>query len=84
MLSRRIPGWEEVYARLGWKMFTGIDRVYVDEKARRELGWQPQFDFGRVLGLVEAGLDFQSQLAREVGSKGYHHERFEDGPYPVA
>ena len=48
------------------------DRVYVNEQARRELGWQPQYDFRRVCESLEAGHDPWSPLARLVGSKGYH------------
>jgi UDP-glucose 4-epimerase len=64
-------------------MFPGIDRVYVNEKARRELGWQPRYDFGHILSAIEAGEDFRSPLAQTIGSKGYHDVVFEDGPYPT-
>jgi UDP-glucose 4-epimerase len=57
--------------------------VYVNERARRELGWQPRFDFGRAIGLIERHDDPRSALARAVGAKGYHATVFEDGPYPV-
>lgn len=49
-----------------------IDRVYVNERARRELGWRPRHDFARVLARLPAGEDPRSELARAVGSKGYH------------
>ncbi|MFT3820953.1 MAG: hypothetical protein QM750_25575 [Rubrivivax sp.] len=39
MLRRRVPQYQAVYAARGWRMFDGIDRVYVNERARRELGW---------------------------------------------
>lgn len=65
-------------------MFPGIDRVYVNERARRELGWRPRYDFRQVLTALRAGDDFRSPLARTVGSKGYHERAFSDGPYPVA
>ncbi|MNL83045.1 hypothetical protein D3C87_2105920 [compost metagenome] len=64
-------------------MFPEIDRVYVNERARRELGWSPEYDFARVLQSLRDGTDFRSELAREVGSKGYHEEAFEEGPFPV-
>ncbi len=65
-------------------MFPEIDRVYVNELARRELGWKPKYDFRHVLNSLKAGTDFRSALAQEIGSKGYHSTVFEDGPYPVA
>src|SRR5262249_19764631 len=39
VVRRRVPDYEEEYTRRGWSMFPGIDRVYVNELARRELGW---------------------------------------------
>jgi nucleoside-diphosphate-sugar epimerase len=64
-------------------MFPGIDRVYVNERARRELGWQPRYDFAKVLALIESEGVAGSPLARIIGSKGYHAQTFSDGPYPV-
>jgi len=83
VVSRRIPDYEREYARRGWSMFPGIDRVYVNERARRELGFRPRYDFRRVLDRLRAGEDPQSPLSRTVGSKGYHDRKFADGPYPV-
>ncbi|MDN5005937.1 NAD-dependent epimerase/dehydratase family protein [Bradyrhizobium sp. GCM10027634] len=78
------PDCTQLYAARGWRLFSEIDRVYVNERARRELGWHPEFDFAHVLRSVREGSDFRSTLAREVGSKGYHDTPFGDGPYPVA
>ena len=83
VLRRRVPGYEEVYRRLGWRMFPAIDRVYVNERARRVLGWAPRYDFARVLESLAAGEDPRSRLAHAVGKKGYHDRVFADGPFPV-
>lgn len=83
VLRRRVPGYEEVYRRLGWRMFPAIDRVYVNERARRVLGWAPRYDFARVLESLAAGDDPRSALAHAVGKKGYHDRVFPDGPFPV-
>ena len=64
-------------------MLPGIDPVYVNPRARDELGWRPRFDFGHVLDCLGRGDDVFSPLARAVGSKGYHSQSFEEGPYPV-
>jgi UDP-glucose 4-epimerase len=45
VVRRRVPEYEAEYARRGWKMFPSIDRVYVNEKARRDLGWNPRYNF---------------------------------------
>jgi UDP-glucose 4-epimerase len=83
VVKRLVPGYEEVYARRGWSMFPGIERVYINERARTELGWRPKYDFAHLIDLVHAGEDPRSPLARAVGSKGYHAELFAEGPYPV-
>ncbi len=80
---RRAPAYEEEYAKRGWRMFPGIDRVYVNQRARLHLGWLPQFDFDHVLDRLRAGDNPLSPLARAVGSKGYHAEAFDNGPYPA-
>ncbi len=77
------PDFEAEYGRRNWKMFPSIDRVYVNERARKELGWQPRYDFRQVLNSLKSGEDPRSLLARAIGSKGYHSETFEAGPYPV-
>ena len=84
VVKRRTPEYEEVYARRGWRMFPGIDRIYVNERARQELDWRPQYDFRRILCCLRDGEDLQSTLTRAVGSKGYHDRTFSDGPYPVS
>lgn len=78
-----VPEYVPEYGRRGWKMFSGIDRVYVNERARKDLGWQPVYDFRYIIARLKAGEDLRSPLAKAVGAKGYHAETFEDGPYPV-
>lgn len=84
VVRRRVPAYEAEYARRGWKMFPSIDRVYVNERARKDLGWHPRYDFHYVLDCLRAGADPHSPLARAVGSKGYHARKFAEGPYPVS
>jgi UDP-glucose 4-epimerase len=71
---RRVPGYEVEYARRGWKMVPRIDRVYVNERARNELGWRPRYDFQFLVDRLRIGEDIRSPLARLVGSKGYSSE----------
>lgn len=84
VVGRLFPGYEAEYERRGWRMFSGIDRVYVNELARRELGWRPRYDFGYVLERLRAGEEPRSPLSLAVGSKGYHPHAFDEGPYPVS
>jgi UDP-glucose 4-epimerase len=83
VLKRRIPDYEAEYTRRGWKMFPGIDRVYVNERARNDLGWQPRYDFRYVLDRLKGDGDPNSELAQIIGSKGYHSSKFAEGPYPA-
>lgn len=83
VVRRHVPGYEAEYARRGWRMFPHMDRVYVNARARRELGWRPRYDFAHVVERLAAGEDPHSALALAVGSKSYHAETFVDGPYPV-
>jgi UDP-glucose 4-epimerase len=74
VVRRRVPACEAEYTRRGWQMVPAIDRVYVNERARRELGWRPRHDFAALIERLAAGQDFRSALARAVGAKGYHRE----------
>lgn len=72
VVRRLYPDYEAVYAELGWSMFPAIERVYVNDRARRDLGWEPRHDFRSALDRLAADEDWRSQLARSVGAKGYH------------
>jgi UDP-glucose 4-epimerase len=82
-VRRCVPDFAEEYARRGWKMVPSIDRVYVNERAQNELGWRPRYDFKFLIDCLRSGEDIKSPLTRQVGSKGYHTEKFAEGPYPV-
>jgi UDP-glucose 4-epimerase len=83
VVRRYAPGYDAEYRRRGWLMLPTIERVYVNELARAQLGWRPRYDFNAILARLQAGEDFLSPLARAVGSKGYHGQVFAEGPYPV-
>ena len=79
VVRKHFPDFEGIYAARGWRMFESIERVYVNERARRDLGWAPRWDFRRALDRLAAGEDPRSDLAVAVGAKGYHAES--TGPY---
>lgn len=83
VLRRRVPEYEEEYARRGWTMFPAIDRIYDNASARADLGWRPTYDFRFVLERLKRGEGPLSPLAASIGAKGYHDRTFEDGPFPV-
>ncbi|MEO1230524.1 MAG: NAD(P)-dependent oxidoreductase [Myxococcota bacterium] len=72
VVSALFPDYAEAYKRRGWRMYAAIDRVYDSSKARTELGWQPRYDFRQVLDRLKEDAPVRSELARQVGKKGYH------------
>jgi UDP-glucose 4-epimerase len=72
VVRRLFPDYEEIYGRLGWSMLPSLDRVYVNVRAREDLGWRPSYDFEHALRSLRAGEDPRSPLALTVGKKGYH------------
>jgi nucleoside-diphosphate-sugar epimerase len=72
VVRRLCPRFESVYARLAWRMFPSLDRVYVNARAREELGWRPRHDFAAVVDRLAAGGGVESPLARLIGVKLYH------------
>ena len=84
VLATRVPEFEAIYAARGWRAPVGIDRVYVNDRARDRLGWEPVHDFRSILRRLARDEDPRSDLARIIGEKGYHGAvRFSGGPYPV-
>ena len=81
--ARYVPDMPEIYARLGWRMFAGIDRVYDSRRAQNVLGWRPRYGFETVLRQAAAHDPIGSALSRDVGIKGYHGAHYADGLYPV-
>jgi nucleoside-diphosphate-sugar epimerase len=71
VVKSKFPDYEDVYQRRGWKMFPSIDRVYVNQHARKDLGWNPKYDFRYVLDCLKSDKDPRSELAKQVGFKGY-------------
>jgi UDP-glucose 4-epimerase len=72
VVRRLFPEYEALYAQRGWRMFPSIERVYVNQRARDELGWSPRYDFRHALDRLTEGGDPRSPLARTIGAKGYH------------
>jgi UDP-glucose 4-epimerase len=79
VVARHHPGYERLFAERGWRMLPEIERVYVNDRARCDLGWKPRYDFAAALRALQEGRDPRSPLAREIGAKGYHDAPV--GPY---
>jgi nucleoside-diphosphate-sugar epimerase len=72
VVRRLFPDFDDVFSVRGWRMFPAIERVYVNERARTDLGWLPRYDFRHALDRLAAHGDPFSPLSRTVGAKGYH------------
>lgn len=59
-------------------------RSRLHEPTRPRGSWLgAEYSFERAIQRVDRGEDPRGPLAQAVGSKGYHDEVFEDGPFPV-
>ncbi|KAK4452850.1 NAD dependent epimerase/dehydratase family protein [Podospora aff. communis PSN243] len=67
-----VPAAEAVFAERGWRFLERMDRVYDSSKAVRELGWQPEYTFEKVVKRLAGGKDWRSELTARVGKRGYH------------
>lgn len=83
VIQTLFPHYQDIYNQLGWKMFPRIDRVYVNDKARRLLKWQPKYSFEHALDSLSHHRPFRSPLAEKIGWRRYHDQIFENAPYPV-
>ncbi|MFC5064525.1 NAD-dependent epimerase/dehydratase family protein [Actinomycetospora atypica] len=72
VVARLFPELSRRFAERGWMVPPALDRVYVNTRARTELGWSPRWDFPAAAGLALAEGHVLSPLARVVGAKGYH------------
>ena len=54
VVRRLFPDYEPAFERRGWSMFQSVERVYVNARARSELGWDPRYDFRAALDRLEA------------------------------
>jgi UDP-glucose 4-epimerase len=79
VLRTKVPAFEAVFKARDWTMLEDIDRVYVNERARSVLGWEPAYDFARAIDDLANGRDYRSPLARSIGFKGYHQGEHVDG-----
>jgi nucleoside-diphosphate-sugar epimerase len=80
VFKRRAPAVAAVRAERGWRFPSRLDRVYVDDRARRGLGWQPRFDLNAIAQMV-GRRHRRTPLARRVGSKAYAGSTYHRGTF---
>jgi UDP-glucose 4-epimerase len=79
VLRKYFPDFEEVYRRVDWRLCPSIERIYDSSLARKELGWEPIYDFPYILSMIASSQNNDplktvnlSSLSAVVGLKGYH------------
>lgn len=81
VFARRTPRAAAVWAERGWRFPSRVDRVYVNARARRELGWQPEFDLDAVAAMVAESGTVRTPLSQLVGSKEYADSSYHLGTF---
>jgi nucleoside-diphosphate-sugar epimerase len=71
VFARRVPQAAAVWRERGWRFPDRLDRVYVNARARRDLGWRPRFDLDAIAARVATGASVQTPLSQLVGAKEY-------------
>jgi len=77
VIAQYYPQYINIFATFDWKCLTSFDRVYVNTKARNELGWNPKHSFETLLHKFEEEqvvTALWSPLAKEIGWKRYHRK----------
>jgi UDP-glucose 4-epimerase len=76
-----VPAVAAMWAERGWRFPSRLDRVYVNDRARTELGWRPRFDLNSIAEMVAADGTVHTPLARQVGSKDYVASSYHRGTF---
>jgi UDP-glucose 4-epimerase len=58
-----------------------LGRVYVNDRARRQLGWRPRFGLHAIAEMVAADGTVRTPMARQVGSKEYVASSYHRGAF---
>jgi nucleoside-diphosphate-sugar epimerase len=81
LFARRLPLAAEVWRQRGWRFPDRLDRVYVNAKARQELGWCPRFDLEAIATRVARGDSVRTPLSQLVGVKEYASSSYHLGVF---
>ncbi|WP_156763954.1 NAD(P)-dependent oxidoreductase [Mycobacterium sp. 852002-50816_SCH5313054-b] len=81
VFARRAPLAAAEWVRRGWRFPNRLDRVYVNAKARHDLGWCPRFDLNAIAARVAGGDPVQTPLSQLVGSKEYADSLYHVGVF---
>ena len=81
VFERRAPLAAAVWRERGWRFPDRLDRVYANDRARRDLGWRPRFDLNAIAARVANGEPVRTPLSQRVGAKEYVHSSYHVGVF---
>jgi nucleoside-diphosphate-sugar epimerase len=81
VFARRVPLAAAVWRERGWRFPDRLDRVYVNDRARHDLGWRPRFDLNAIAARVASGESVQTPLSQLVGAKEYPGSSYHIGVF---
>ncbi|MFZ1175477.1 MAG: NAD(P)-dependent oxidoreductase [Mycobacterium sp.] len=81
VFARRVPLAAAVWRERGWRFPDRLDRVYVNARARHELGWRPRFDLNVIAARVASGESVRTPLSQLVGAKEYPGSSYHAGVF---
>jgi nucleoside-diphosphate-sugar epimerase len=84
VFARRSALAAAVWKERGWRFPERLDRVYVNDRARRELGWRPRFDLNAIAARVANGEPVRTPLSQLVGAKEYPGSQYHLGVFQPA
>jgi nucleoside-diphosphate-sugar epimerase len=82
--ARRAPLAAAVWKERGWRFPDTLDRVYVNARARCDLGWRPRFDLNAIAARLASGESVHTPLSQLVGSKEYDGSPYHLGVFHPA
>lgn len=81
VFARRVPLAAAVWKERGWRFPDTLDRVYINARARHDLGWRPQLDLNAIAARLATGESVHTPLAQLVGSKEYANSQYHRGVF---
>ena len=84
LFAQRSPLAATVWKERGWRFPERLDRVYINDRARRELGWRPRFDLNAIAARVANGEPARTPLSQLVGAKEYPGSQYHLGVFQPA
>jgi nucleoside-diphosphate-sugar epimerase len=81
VFARRVPLAAGLWKERGWRFPDTLDRVYINARARQDLGWRPRFDLNAIAARLSSGESVHTPLSQLVGSREYANSQYHLGVF---